>query len=141
VPKEGVPRAVDHVEPVLNKAPADGHLKAAIHPSYQVTLETLSLSDAEYEEYLDQIRKNKGRYLAKQAALRALALEMEEEMNGLSPDDNSSDDADEEMPELDPDSDAEEEEDIPDLQPGDDKSATGKLTKALKAFLDRSEEG
>jgi hypothetical protein len=83
-------------------------------------------------------------------------------------DDSPEDDADEEMPELDPvhpDSDAEEEdnsseddadeesddeddssgqeeeEGIPDLQPEDDESPAGELAKALKAFLDHSEEG
>ena len=54
VSKEGIPRAVDYVDPVLNKAPAEGHLKADIHP-------TLSISDADYEEYLAQVRNNKGR--------------------------------------------------------------------------------
>jgi hypothetical protein len=168
VPKEGVPRAVDYVDPVLNKAPAGGHLTADNH----VTDETFDLDDAAYEEYLDQIRKNKERHLANQAAIRALALRMEEEMPGLDPDsdtkeeDNSpEDDADEEMPELDPDSDAEEEdnsseddadkesddeddssgqeeeEEIPDLQPEDDGSPSDELARALKEFLDRSKEG
>jgi hypothetical protein len=52
-------------------------------------------------------------------------------------DDSPEDDADEEMPELDPDSDAEE----GDNPSEDDESAAGELAKALKAFLDRSEEG
>ena len=69
------------------------------------------------------------------------------------------------MPELDPDSDAEEEdnssksnadkesddeydssgqeeeEDIPDLQPEDDESPADEIAKAIKAYLDHSEEG
>ena len=135
---------VDYVDPVLNKATARGHFT----PVDQVTDEIGNLDDAAYEECMDRVRKDKERNLANQAALRELALRMSEEMPELDPDsgaeeeDNSSDDdADKDTDDENESSHDEEEEDIPDLQPEDDESPAGELAKALKAFLGHSEEG
>ena len=74
VPREGVsvPRAVDYADPVLNKAQAGGHSMGDNH----VLNEPFDLDDAALDEYMDQIRKNKARYLAQKAAAQALELRM-----------------------------------------------------------------
>ena len=152
VPKEGVPRAVDYVDPVLNKAPAGGRLAADDH----IANEPRDPREVEHEELMDRIRRDKARTLADQAAIRALALRMgkgcyssdDEEMPGLDPDSDDEEennsyesDADEKSDGEDESSGQEEEENIPDLQPEDDESPADEIAKALKAYLDHSEEG
>jgi hypothetical protein len=146
MPKEAGLRAVDYVNPVHNHAPvgaclaADGHI---IH-------ETRDSTDNDLEELMARIRKNKAAYLADQAAIRSFASKLirgyassdEEEMPGLEPDsDDEEENNSSESGDDDEDSGPDEEENIPDMGPENEEKAADEIAKALKGYLDNSEEG